>query len=404
MHQKEKEILQTLAKQQLEIAQSDRMKQLHGEWRASNDCAPVRPMVTVELDTFAEEVVTPQMRCESEDARKIEWKLRCNTFNTLYFGDDTIVRDFFPVVKGYPFTPFNLEVKKQQSSGLGHHFVEQIHDLEDDFHKLRKSTWSFDNPDAMAEYEAVGEAIGHILPLRRVGAGQCCVLTQNLLHIMNTETFMVSLYDYPELFAQMMQNLSDDYLAYYNEMEQRGLLLPTTQSERLGQGTYCYTNDLPKEARTLADVWCFFDSQESVGMSPDMFNTFIFPYYKKLADKFGLISFGCCEPVDPFWDQSLSQIGNLRKVSISPWCNEEFMAERLQGRKVVYHRKPSANFLGVGDDYSDDDLRAAMTKTVKLNRGRSLEITQRDVYTLHHNVEKVKRYVGIVREAFANHW
>ena len=41
------------------------------------------------------------------------------------------------------------------------------------------------------------------------------------------------------------------------------------------------------------------DSQETVSISPDMYGEFIFPYYKKVAERYGLLSYGCCEPVDP---------------------------------------------------------------------------------------------------------
>lgn len=70
----------------------------------------------------------------------------------------------------------------------------------------------------------------------------------------------------------------------------------------------------------------------------------------------------------------------------------------LRGRRVVYHRKPSPNVLGVGSVLDEDGLRAHFRKTVRAARGCTLEITQRDVYTLGNTYEKVARYVEIARE------
>ena len=43
--------------------------------------------------------------------------------------------------------------------------------------------------------------------------------------------------------------------------------------------------------------------------------------------------------MDPIRERCLSKLTNLRKVSSSPWCSEEYMGERLRGSKVIYHRK-----------------------------------------------------------------
>ena len=36
--------------------------------------------------------------------------------------------------------------------------------------------------------------------------------------------------------------------------------------------------------------------------------------------------------------------------------------------------------------------------------GCKMEITQRDVYTIHHNIPKARRYVEIIREEIENNW
>ena len=120
-----------------------------------------------------------------------------------------------------------------------------------------------------------------------------------------------------------------------------------------------------------------------------MYEEFIFPTtreYLTCSD----FSYGCCEPVDPIWDNCLSKCENLRKVSISPWCNEELMGEKLRGTKVIYHRKPSPNFIGVDEVFDEEGWRQHIIKTLKAARGCNLEISQRDVYSLKGDLETCK--------------
>ncbi|MFQ9798715.1 MAG: hypothetical protein ACLR23_06960 [Clostridia bacterium] len=97
------------------------------------------------------------------------------------------------------------------------------------------------------------------------------------------------MYDYPELFHQMMNQLADDYIAYFQLLEQEDCLRSTVAEERVAQGSYCFTDQLPKDKEhyTLKDVWGYIDSQETSGLSPDMYHEFIFPYYKKITDLYG---------------------------------------------------------------------------------------------------------------------
>jgi hypothetical protein len=168
----------------------------------------------------------------------------------------------------------------------------------------------------------------------------------------------------------------------------------------VGSGSYGFTKELPKtqsDSPQLQDLWVNINSQESVGISPDMFGEMIFPHYKRLAEAFGLAYYGCCEPVHDVWDEYISTIPNLRKVSISPWCNEEIMAEKLCGQKVIYSRKPSPNFIGVDKELDGVAFRAYIKKTVDLTNNCKTEFIFRDIYTLKGNAGKVKTAVEIVR-------
>lgn len=406
-------ILRDLAKKQYELSQKQENLVRIQEWYAHNDLKGKRPMIHLELGTFSQEVIPPLLRCTGEEARRIEVQLYNNFANQEFFDDDRVTPDYFPISYDTQFILFNLKVQIEHttdmtgSESLGHHFVSQIEDLEDDWPKL-SDTYFYASADHLSErIDCLTDLFGDILPVKPEMGCLYSVPTQMLLHLMSMETMMYSLYDYPDLFKTMMNRIADDTNAYFRMLEEKHLIWPTTGHNSLGQGSWCYTKELPGEEEakirplTTRDIWGFMDSQETVGISPEMYEEFIFPCYEKISENFGLLSYGCCEPTHPIWDSCLSKLKNLRKISISPWCDEEFMGERLKGSRVIFHRKPSPNFLGVGSVLDEDAFRAHIRKSVLAAKGCKMEITQRDVYTINHDLKKARRYVEIIREETA---
>ena len=409
----DREILRAEARHQQELAHMERNEKLIQMWYDHNELQGERPMIHLEMETFSHEILPGRMHCRGEFARTVEKQILDNYLNQELFDDDRVTPDYYPLEYDRWFTLFGIEVRVQHtdtlsgSESLGHHFIPVLQDLEEDYHKLKKSDFGVDIVSTMKKKEVIEEAIGDILPVKPITACLYSVPTQMLVHIMNMQDMMLAMYDYPELFKEMMGRIAEDTIAWYRLMEEKQIFLPTTAGEPLGQGSWCYNRTLPSDPdRPLVstDLFGFMDSQETVGISPEMFEEFIFPCYQKIASQFGLLSYGCCEPVHPIWDRCLSRLPNLRKVSISPWCDEEYMGERLRGSRVIYHRKPSPNFIGVDRCLDEDAFRRHIRRSLLAAAGCEMEITQRDVYTIHHDIEKARRYVQIIREEIAGCW
>lgn len=296
-------------------------------------------------------------------------------------------------------------IKNDDGTEMGHHFDHIIGDLADDFDKITSESEFGVNKESTAKrVEMLGDIFGDILPVKLVCGCLYAVPTQKVVHMMGMENMLYSIYDYPDEFKEMMNRIADSYTAYFKYLESENVLLQNHAYERLAQGSLCFWDEEEKQGQIkTTDLWGFMDSQETVGMSPEMFSEFIFPCYKRIAELFGRMSYGCCEPVSAFWDD-VKTLPNLKKVSISPWCDEEYMAENLRGSGIIYHRKPSPNFLGVGAALDEDAFRKHIEKTVKTARGCKLEIAQRDVYTINHDINKVRRYVEIIRETIDKYW
>jgi hypothetical protein len=140
-----------------------------------------------------------------------------------------------------------------------------------------------------------------------------------------------------------------------------------------------------------------------VGVSPELFHEFCFPYYRDLAALYGLVYWGCCEPADPLWETSLSKLPNLKAVSISRWANQRYMADALAGTGIVFSRKPDPNLLGVHAELDEAAWAAEIRATLEITAGRNipLEFVVRDVYSLKGNLPKARRAVEIARAEIA---
>lgn len=410
MNTKDRERLRYLAAHQLEIANSPKNLERVELWKRHNMYKGERPPIHIEVNTFAHEAITPLLQCEDETARNIEYRLISNFINLEQFDDDKVVPPYFQQTYDIYFTLFGHHIKqttmkKADGTEMGHHFEHIIDDLYDDFDKIKSpSVYGVNKESTMQKFELYNDIFGDILPVRLISDGLYSTPTQHVVHMMGMENMLYSMYDYPDEFKEMMDRIADDYIAYFKKLESENVLLQNKAFEWVCQGSMAFYDEPDKEGQIkTTDLWGFMDSQETVGISPQMFREFIFPCYKKIASVFGRLNYGCCEPVSTFWED-IKTLPNLKKVSISPWCDEDFMAEQLRDSGIIYHRKPSPNYLGVGAKLDEDAFRKHIEKTVKTAKGCKLEICQRDVYTVNKDMDKVRRYVQIIRETIDKYW
>lgn len=399
---RDRAILRDVAKRAAELAASERNQQLYKVWKASGNGEDVRPLIRIELDTFEHEILPGMMQCEGEEARRIEAKLLSPMANFTLFGDDTLVPAYYGVTEQFRFVPFGLPVRIQKTSGVGHHFIPYLMDLEEDEHLLGPSVIEIEEEKAQREMQQAQELFGDLLPVKRISKAAYCVPMQDIIHIMNMDDLYIAMIDDDERFVAMLDRLCDDYITLFRKMEAQGVLTSGADMQHLYQGSYCFTNELPDsvEGAKLKDMWLFMDAQETAGISPAMFRDLVFPSYQKVMEHFGLVSYGCCEATHAIWDDCLSKVNHLRKVSISPWCDEAVMGEKLRGTSVTYLRKPPATLLGMNTaDLDEDAVLACFRKTAEAAKGCRIEISQRDVYTVGSSPEKVRRYVELARKA-----
>ena len=407
----ERDYLRELAKKQLEIANSEEMKQKEALWYAHNDYKSTQPVVTLERGTFNREFEHLwKPRCATETARNIEYYFHSNQVQYEYIHDDTVMPREFAVGIWAGLKPFDIDVRRERTIGetFAFRIDYEIKDLEADFHKLKKSPTYCNFDDAQNRKKIIEDILGDLMPVR-LCFGPGVSFSQNIYSIMGLETMMTSMYDCPELFCKMMEMLSDDYLELWDMVENGGYIRPNNFNVGVPQGSYGFTNELPKNKGenaklTLGDTWGYMDSQETSEISPDMYHEFFFPYYKKISERFGRFNYGCCEGVSSIWEKSVSKYENLSKVSISKWCNEEYIGEKLRGKNITYHRKPFPNYLCVDKEFDEAGFSSHIEKTLKAARGCFLEFSYRDVYSLQGDIYRGKKTYETIQKCIDKFW
>ncbi len=401
--QEEINYLRELARKQLEYANLPIMKERERLWYLHNALKGERTMVVMEEITFFDDMV--ELKCEHPLAREIEYNLLENIAVAEDIDDDKVIPDFYKLEINFDYDRYGIKQERKYAEGsIGFHSEPALVDLEEDLCKLKPTAFSF-NLDEFNEKKAfIEEVIGDILPVKVVNGYNCWefALTAHVVELMGTENMFIAMMDTPDEFHQLMSFITDDCIRLLRWEEENGYIFLNNRNDYMGGGSFCYNNELPQsdfngKVRSI-DTWGNTNSQESVGISPDMYREFILPYMKKISKEFGLMYYGCCEPVSDFWKDGIETIPNIRKVSISAWCNEEYMAEALKDRAVIYSRKPSPNFIGVQKEFDEDAFRAYIRKTAQLTKDLPAEIIFRDIYKLNGNKEKLKRAVQIVRE------
>ena len=403
----ERSYLRELASQVAELAALPVMDERRKLWMEHNAGHETVPVVLMEMATFENDLLG-EGHCRNELYREMEKQLRRTLINYHQIGDDKVVDAVFGVPRRLSFRLFDLEQKfhtAEDSAGraLGYAFDYAITDLNAQLDSLRESTWTYDAGREAEEFACAQELLGDILTVRYENHSLEWIfaLTAHTIGLMGMENLYIAMLESPDALRAFLERIVDDLLRFVRFQEEQGLLQLNNGNVYAGSGSYGFTDELPRKDFTgrvrSCDLWVNMNSQESVGISPDAFREHIYPHYRRIAEEFGLVYYGCCEAVHPFWEAGLKDLPHLRKVSISPWCDEAIMGEALRDSGICYCRKVSPNFIGVGT-FDRDALRRSIRETLEKASGCAIEFSYRDIYTLCGEKTRAAEAVAITRE------
>lgn len=404
--EKDRQRLRFLAQRQAEFAASDKNREILKKWDALAHGRRESPTVRLMFSNFMDEVIYPRMECEGETARNIELTMLCTMAGRELFDDDTPIPPALYVYLNTWVRLYAISPKITRSEhGKGYHIDPVIENLEDDYDGLLSGE-IYANPESTREYMDICEdVIGDILEIRLSQRSLTGSITNGLVSLMGMENYYLAMYDTPEALHRLMDDATKIYERYYDFLEREKLLYPTYDYSFVNQESFAFNSELPRDkAEKTTDVWGFLESQETTAVSPETFGEFVFPYEDRLVKRYGLLSYGCCERVDALFPDYLSKWKNLRKLSVSPFNDENVVGEYLRGTNIVYYSKPRAEFVTNPGPLDEDALRKYYKYVFTAASGCILEVAQREVGTIFNDISRGKRYVEITKECVEEYW
>lgn len=402
--------LRRLAEKYTEYALGDVMAQRREKWRLHNSLRKKTFPFHIEDNGSYFGDLWPKMICEDPVQQNLEGRLQWGILAYEKINDDRIIPDRFVVDWIVGVTSFCDDLKFTHADDghggtLGYESNKPIKDIDADFGKLKKRIPTLYKDATVQHAELAEEIFRGLLPVvvGRTSSFYSDGIAGKAVHLMGMEELYLQMAMNPEAVHRMLTFLAEDNLALGQWEEDQGLL---TMNNDGNQG-YCtgssqFTDELPGreikpgEKIRSTDRYGYLETQEAAGLSPDMFDEFLMPHLTRFASKFKLLKFGCCEPVHGFIEH-LQKLNGLRKVSVTPWCDQEKLATTCN-KNVIWCRKPVPLKL-CGTNFDPVDFSAHLKETMDIGADYFIEFVFRDTNLLTGAMEgRVADACRIVRE------
>lgn len=405
MTQNEKSIVRELVKQYMEMAASERQQKMNKRMKATNDLELVRPPVLLDEMPWYQLDIDGELTCLCEDkrARAVEYEFRKAIYRWKHIKADTLFEPFYRVKMSYDSTGIGISAKEDilrtdDTNNIVSHSYEDLLEEEGSEELIKIPTFTARPDKDEANMEFYSDLLGDAMPVKLCGRGYLYHAPWDVIaRLRGVEPILFDLYDRPEHLHAIRQRFHDAALAEMDFVEANLKVDGTVPSLHC---TPSYISGLGDEGwkatwfRGMAQ--CFGD------ISPAMLEEFDIDYSKALAERFAYSYYGCCEPLDRKLDV-ITKITNLRKIGVSPWANEEVMAEWMGGR-YVYARKPNPANVAISTD--PDIIRRETEKTVKLaiKHGCPLELVLKDISTVSFHPENLIIWANTVSDVLDEYY
>jgi len=401
----EVQTIRDLAKQYVAITQLPVQDQRRDLWRRHNALKKTRPLVCIlGGNAFRKEIVTPtDLVCSDPFFRNYEYQLRVALFRHKT-GDDSIAEPWLTVPAAFENHPNGLwglpfGQKRIHEDGDAWLPIAPMKSL-DDVAGLVRPGHVIDE-EATAEragriHDAVGDIVAVVVDRGSQIRGFQSDVSFALGMLRGIEQMLWDMVDEPEKLHALCAFLRDGVLDAHEHAEHAGdWRLINHQNQAM-----TYAEDLPDPAPDTASVgrdrlWWFLAAQEFASVSPAMHEEFLLRYQIPIAEKFGLLAYGCCEDLTEKIGM-LRKIPNLRRIAVTPWADVRTCAERISTDYVISWRPNPAQMICNGIE--PDQIRRIITDGMDACRGTHVDITLKDITTVRNRPEDLARWVQLVRD------
>jgi len=400
---KDKNILHELALRVAEIAALPIQEEKRRLWRKLNALKPERPMVRIDQIFCWNEMEDDELtqRCEDEECRAYEQELRRTLYEWKHFPVDKPVESVVKVNKAIENSSYGvvtLFTSNDREKIQSHSFINQFESMED-VEKIKMPVVTHDRAETDRRMAVAEELFGGILEIWPEGLIPWFPMWDKISLWMGVENALYALIDQPDIMHAMCKRMVAHYMSLTDQLEEQGLFCSRQFQVHC---TGAYTDDLPApgydpEKVRAKDLWAFGLAQMFSTVSPAMFDEYEIEYMLPVFERYGLMYYGCCDPLDGKMKE-VRRIPNLRKISMSPWANHRRGAEEI-GKDYVFSSKPNPSYLAM-PVFNGDMIRKELTSIRELCRdnGCPVEFILKDLCTVGRRPERLREWGRIAME------
>jgi len=377
-------------------------------WRRHNRLEQTRPLVKVSPEGSWDEIFPESaLECGSELSRFYELDLRKRLYHWDYLRDDTYIAPTVHVPIEFVNTrwgvnPAQIAPDEERGAWKYDHPIKTTEDSK----LIKAPAIEIDEVASRRRLEIVRDLFGDILEVKQARTlwdlGLDTYIVDSLVALRGNQQFLEDMFDRPEWVHEVLGFMTDSTIDLIDHLAENVQLEMNNGATCDGLGFIYITDELPAgdfdgEHVRPRDLWNVSNAQEFTGVSPDMHYEFGLQYQIRIAEKFGLNSYGCCEPLDRKLDY-VKMIPGLRRVSISPWADVRRSAEGLLG-DYVFSWKPNPACVA-GDGFDAGRIRNEIRETIRIARehGCVLEMILKDTHTVRQQPRRLQAWVEIAKE------
>jgi hypothetical protein len=236
-------------------------------------------------------------------------------------------------------------------------------------------------------YQAMQDLFSDIIPVRKQGQTHIWYTPWDyLIRWWGVQEAMMDLIMRPDMVHAFYQKMVDAWMTELDQFEALNLLSLDNNNTRVGSGGYGYSSELPGEPYEEDKVrpynmWGCSNAQIFSEVSPEMHWEFSLEHDLPWLERWKLVYYGCCEPLSGK-AELMKRIPNLRKVSVSPWCDTRQAVEEL-GENYVLSRKPSPAIFTF-DPFDENQARKEIRNFLDQAGNCHVELIMKDISTLKY--------------------
>ncbi|MCK5153187.1 MAG: hypothetical protein KAQ93_02420 [Spirochaetales bacterium] len=400
LNKTEKDILKKLGEEIAEISADPVNKTRAGLWRNLNDLKSDRPMIWINEIPWHEMNYNDELTLKTEHpwARSLEEKLKREIYQWRHMPGDMIVNDYIECPLVIHSTDFgivedvDIAITDSDNDVVSRHYNIQIKDM-DDLEKIQMPKITHLEKATNHHYDAMKDIFDGVISVKKVGQSHIWFTPWDfLIRWWGVQEAMMDLVLRPDMVHAFVDRMVDAWMVELDQFVEGNLLALDNNNTRIGSGGYGHISDLPgdnfdPDYVKPENMWGCSNAQIFSEVSPAMQWDFAIEHAQRWLSRWGHTYYGCCEPLHNKI-HLLRKIPNLRKLSVSPWCNSDKIINEV-GADYVMSRKPNpAVFIesNWSTEQSEKNLRDFLDKT----EGQChVELIMKDISTVSHEPQRL---------------